>query len=223
MPGEPFSDTAGTVAVRGFLHRPAKPSGDALALTHGAGGNCNGPLLVAVAEAFAAAGFTVLRYDLPFRQQRAFGPPRGAGDADRAGVVAAVGALRKMVKGRIFAGGHSYGGRMTSMVGAVTADFADALLLFSYPLHAPGRPERPRTAHLPNIKMPVLFIHGTKDGFGSIDEMESARQLIPARTGLLIVENAGHDLGWGARAKRRDEALPRRVLEGLQALLAKRQ
>jgi uncharacterized protein len=219
MPGEPFSDTAGTVAVRGVLHRPAKPNGDALALTHGAGGNCNGPLLVAVAETFADAGFIVLRYDLPFRQQRAFGPPRGAGDADRAGVVAAVGALRKMVKGRILAGGHSYGGRMTSMVAAETPNFADALLLFSYPLHAPGRPERPRSAHLPNLKMPVLFIHGAKDGFGSIDEMESARKLVPAPTSLLIVENAGHDLGWGARAKRRDETLPQTVLAELRRLL----
>lgn len=222
MPAEPFSDTAGTVGVRGFLHRPAKPNGDALALTHGAGGSCNAPLLVAVAETFATAGFTVLRYDLPFRQQRALGPPRGAGETDLAGVVAAVGALRKMVKGRILAGGHSYGGRMTSMVAAETADFADALLLFSYPLHAPGRPERPRIAHLPNLKMPVLFIHGTKDGFGSVAEMESARKLIPGPTSLLIVENAGHDLGWGARAKRRDETLPKQVLEQTQRLLAGR-
>lgn len=219
MPGEPFSHASGAVAVRGFLHRPAKAIGDALALTHGAGGNCNGPLLVALAEAFAAAGVTVLRYDLPFRQQRAFGPPRGAGDADRAGVVAAAGTLRNLLKGRILAGGHSYGGRMTSMVAVEDPKFADALLLLSYPLHAPGRPERPRTSHLPEIKMPVLFIHGTKDGFGSIEEMEDARKLIPAKTSLLIVENAGHDLGWGARAKRRDESLPQKVLEQARILV----
>ena len=73
---EPFSEER----LRGFLHRPERASGDAIALTHGAGSNCQAPLLIAVAEEFAAAGFTVLRFDLAFRQARPSGPPR-PGDA----------------------------------------------------------------------------------------------------------------------------------------------
>src|SRR6476469_1596420 len=107
---EPPSDTAGTPAVRGFLHRPAKPSGDGLVLTHGAGGNCNAPLLVALAEKFAEQGWMVLRCDLPFRQTRPTGPPRGNGSEDRDGLRRAVQVLRELVpeRGRVFLGGQSY-------------------------------------------------------------------------------------------------------------------
>src|SRR6202022_1145002 len=88
-------------SVRGFLHRPQQPSGDAIALTHGAGSNCQAPLLLAVAEAFSAAAFTVLRFDLPFRQARPGGPPR-PGDAalDRQGIRAAATVLRRFAAGR---------------------------------------------------------------------------------------------------------------------------
>src|SRR5438067_6570550 len=101
--------------VEGFLHRAQSPSSDALVLTHGAGGNAQMPLLVAVAEAFAGAGFTVLRCNLPFRQMRSFGPPR-PGDAarDRLGLKHAIAAIRKLQSGklrRLFVGGQSYGGR----------------------------------------------------------------------------------------------------------------
>src|SRR5512133_1293485 len=95
-------------AVRGFLHRPEQASADGLVLTHGAGGNAGMPLLAAVAEAFAAAGVTVLRCDLPFRQKRPHGPPSPAGAAgDRAGLREAVAAVRAIVPGRIFLGGQS--------------------------------------------------------------------------------------------------------------------
>src|ERR1043166_2346985 len=113
---EIFSRTDLDPPVQGFLHRPESPSGDGLVLTHGAGGNAQMGLLVALAEAFAGAGFTVLRCDLTFRQARSFGPPR-PGDAarDRAGLKNAVAAMRKLASGRIFLGGQSYGGRQASM------------------------------------------------------------------------------------------------------------
>jgi len=84
---ESFADTSLDPAVRGFVHRPAMPAEDGLVLTHGAGSNARAPLLVALAEAFADAGITVLRCDLPYRQSRSFGPPR-PGDAacDREGL-----------------------------------------------------------------------------------------------------------------------------------------
>src|SRR5436190_13537124 len=106
--------------VRGFLHRPgSQPVEGAagLVLTHGAGGNCNAPLLVAAAAAFSAAGLQVLRIDLPFRQRRPTGPPSPAGAAvDRAGLRQAVAALRTIVSGPITLGGQSYGGRQATML-----------------------------------------------------------------------------------------------------------
>jgi hypothetical protein len=206
-----FTEPSFDPPVRGFLHTPDSPTGPALVLTHGAGGNAHMPLLVTLAGAFADAGFTVLRCDLSFRQQRSFGPPR-PGDAtrDRHGLKNAITAVRDLggVK-RLFIGGQSYGGRQASMLLAED-QVADGLLLLSYPLHPPGKPDRARTQHLPQIKVPVMFVHGTHDPFGTVEEIEAARKLIPAKTLLVPVEGAGHDLGFKAKSKR--ESLPSLVV-----------
>src|SRR3989442_15578315 len=100
-----------TEGVRGFLHRPDGAARAGLVLTHGAGGNCNAPLLVAAATAFCAAGLEVLRIDLPFRQRRPSGPPSPSGaPVDRAGLRQAVAALRAIASGPILLSGQSYGG-----------------------------------------------------------------------------------------------------------------
>jgi predicted alpha/beta-hydrolase family hydrolase len=139
--------------------------------------------------------------------------------------------MRKLVSGRIFVGGQSYGGRQASMLlaedgktftteetgvhrGTATEGRSpqrhshrtqvDGLLLLSYPLHPPAHPEKPRTQHLPDLHVPTLFVQGTKDPFGTIEEIESARKLIPARTEILRVEGAGHDLGFVGKKKRED-------------------
>jgi hypothetical protein len=208
---EPFADEHdGEPSVRGFLHRAAHPSGalrlrsgqDVLVVTHGASGNCRGPMLVALAECFAAAGVTVLRYDLSFRQARASGPPSPASaDRDQAGIRRAVVLMKERcertewgVGGRVFAGGQSYGGRQTTMVAAADPALVDGLLLLSYPLHPPGRPAQLRTGHFPDLRNPALFVSGTKDAFGSIDEIEAAVKLIPARVEIMPVEGAAHSL-----------------------------
>src|SRR3954454_23370368 len=207
---ERFSDTSSDPPVHGFLHRPESSSGDGLILTHGAGGNAQSGLLQALAEAFAASGVVVLRCDLPFRQLRHFGPPRPAEAArDRQGLRKAIFAMRKIASGRVFLGGQSYGGRQASMLLA-EEKLVDGLLLLSYPLHPPGHPEKLRTQHLPNLHVSTLFLQGTRDPFGTIEEIESARKLIPAKTFLLQVEGAGHDLGFKGKAKR--EELPGVVL-----------
>src|ERR1700684_2087778 len=181
--------------VRGVLHTPAQPNGEAFALTHGAGSNCNAPLLQILSRAFAEAGYAVLRYDLPFRQQRPKGPPFPAAAArDREGVAQAVDTLRQIVKGRIFAGGHSYGGRQTAMAASERPAMADALLLLSYPLHPPAKPDQMRTAFFPELRTPALFVHGSDDPFGSLPELASALKLIRASTELLPVERSAHDL-----------------------------
>jgi len=208
---EVFTDASADPLVRGFLHRPVQPAYDALVLTHGAGGNCKGPLLVALAEAFANAGMAVLRCDLPFRQFRSFGPPRpGQAARDRQGLKTAVAAVRKLVRGRIFLGGHSYGGRQASILCAEEPGLVQGLLLSSYPLHPPGKPDQLRTQHLPKLAVPALFVQGTRDPFGSIAEMESALKLIPTKTVLLKVDGAGHDLGFKGKAKL--DTLPSAVL-----------
>ena len=100
------------------------------------------------------------------------------------------------------------------MLCADEPELVDGLLLLSYPLHAPSRPDRPRIQHLPSLKTPALFVHGTRDPFGSIEEMQLTLKLIPAKTKLLPVNNAGHDLGF--KGKSGNEELPGRVLEEFQ-------
>jgi uncharacterized protein len=225
-------DSSVQPGIRGFLHTPEIPSGQGLVLTHGAGGNAQAPLLRALADTFTQAGFMVLRCDLPFRQTRSFGPPGPADGAhDRAGVKNAITAIRKLMGAsiltgaarsgdfppsdpdrsvaRVFVGGHSYGGRQASMLCAEEPDLAPGLLLLSYPLHPPRRPEQQRTQHLPDLRTPTLFVHGTRDPFGTLEEIERALKMIPARTKLLTVEGAGHDLGF--KGKARKEELPERI------------
>ena len=239
-----FADNAADPKVRGYLHAPAAANGSGLVLTHGAGSNAQTPLLVAVAEAFSAAGFTVLRCDLPYRQIRSFGPP-GPSDAarDRAGLRNAVAALTKGLgvkelgapgladfarpgdsgpidpsPRKIYLGGHSYGGRQASMLCAEQPDLVAGLLLMSYPLHPPRKPEQQRTQHLPDLRTPTLFVHGTRDPFASTAELEQALKMIPAKTTLLSIEGAGHDLGFKGKAKQ--EELPKKILSEFTQLLS---
>jgi predicted alpha/beta-hydrolase family hydrolase len=208
-----FSDLSAEPAVRGFLHEPAQASGDGLVLTHGAGANCQSKLLIALADAFSNAGYLVLRCDLPFRQSRPHGPPLPAMAArDREGLRRAVDMLRSKTSGRIFLGGHSYGGRQGSMLVAEQPQLVAGLLLLSYPLHPPRKPAQLRTAHFPQLKTPSLFVHGGRDPFGSHDEMKAALTLVPARTMLLEIESAGHEL----LGKKAQEDLPARIVEAFQ-------
>ena len=212
-----FVDPTVDPPIRGFLHVPETPNGDTLVLTHGAGGNAQAPLLRALADTFAKAGYTVIRCDLPYRQARSFGPP-GPGDAarDRAGLKNAVAEMKKLVTGRVFLGGHSYGGRQSSMLCTEEPDLVAGLLLLSYPLHPPRRPEQQRTQHLPDLRTPTLFVHGTRDPFGSIEEIERAIKMIPAKTKLLAVEGAGHDLGF----KGKKEDLPKQIVSAFRVFFA---
>lgn len=192
---EEFKDDSSVDApVRGFLHRAPGADADGLILTHGAGANCQSPLLKALADAFCAAGVTVLRCDLPFRQARPHGPPLRTAEKDQEGLRAAVEAMRLQTTGSIFLGGHSYGGRQASMLAASAPELVKRLLLLSYPLHPPKRPDQMRTTHFPSLQVPALFVSGERDGFGSKVEMESAIQLIPAQTELLMIAGAGHEL-----------------------------
>ena len=228
-----FVDDSLEPHVRGLLDRPLTPEStaapgeialepDALILTHGAGSNSRAPLLVAVARAFAQAGFTVLRLDLPFRQMRPHGPPLGRSVQDREGLRNAVVALRKLgfgSRGRVFLGGHSYGGRQATMLASSDGALVDGLLLLSYPLHPPHRPSELRTGHFVELRTPGLFVHGSRDPFGSLEEMNSALSLIPAPNSLLPVEGVGHDLGFRRVGGHAASELPRAVVAAFTALM----
>jgi uncharacterized protein len=190
-----FADAAAEPTVRGSLHEPAEPNGCVLVLTHGAGGNCQSKLLTAMSETFAAAGFTVLRFDLPFRTERRFGPPSPASAArDRDGLRRAVVLMKEKSRGAIFLGGHSYGGRQATILLSEEPQLVAGLLLFSYPLHPPGKPTQLRTSHFPKLRTPALFVHGTRDPFGAIEELDLALRLVPAKHRILQVDDAAHDL-----------------------------
>jgi uncharacterized protein len=209
----------GTVSVRGYLHVPPNASGNGLVLTHGAGTDCRSPLLVVLATAFSEAGLTVLRCDLPFRQLQPYGPPRGMAERDQQGLRRAVEAMRRRVPGCVFLGGHSYGGRQGSILAASEPGLVDALLLLSYPLHPPKDPAQLRTAHFAALRTPVLFVHGTRDGFGTVDEMRAAMKLIPARTQFFPIERAGHEL----IAPRDRTDLPKTIVAAFLAFVRARQ
>ncbi len=237
-----FNDSAVEPKVRGFLHLPDAPNGNGLVLTHGAGSNAQAPLLVALADVFCSAGLTVLRCDLPYRQSRSFGPP-GPGDAarDRAGLKNAIAALANelgapflasfarsgdlpqgasaLPSPKIFLAGHSYGGRQSSMLCAELSKeesgLVAGLLLLSYPLHPPRKPEQQRTQHLPDLRTPTLFVSGTRDPFGSISDLERALKMIPAKTHLLPIEGAGHDLGFKGKGKK--EQLTQQIFAAFSA------
>jgi predicted alpha/beta-hydrolase family hydrolase len=149
--------------------------------------------MVAVADAFAEAGYCVLRWDLPFRQSRPRGAPGGSGERDRDGIRLAAQELRRLCRGvPFYLAGQSYGGRQSSMVAAEDPGVADGLLLLSYPLHPPGKPAQLRVEHFPKLRVPALFVHGTRDPFGSVEELQQALKLIHAKAKLEVVAGAGH-------------------------------
>jgi len=121
--------------------------------------------------------------------------------------------MKNQFAGPAFVGGSSYGGRQASMVVAAEPALVEGLLLLSYPLHPPGRPAQLRTAHLPSLRTPTLFISGTKDAFGSIEELESAIKLIPARTMLVAIEGAPH----GLMQKSKQDEVPELVVREFQS------
>jgi predicted alpha/beta-hydrolase family hydrolase len=180
--------------IAGAVHQPDDDPRGVVVLTHGAGGSRDSPLLQQTCDEWARRGWLAVRYNLPFRRRRLKGPPSGSPAADRAGVAQAIAVCRTLADGPLVAGGHSYGGRLTSMVVAAGEADVGVLTLFSYPVHPPGKPERARTEHLPDIGVPTVFTHGTSDPFGTAAELRDAVALISAPTEIVLVTGARHDL-----------------------------
>jgi predicted alpha/beta-hydrolase family hydrolase len=180
--------------IAGVAHQPERSPAGVVVLTHGAGGDRESQLLQQVCDEWARRGWLAVRYNLPYRRRRPKGPPSGSAAGDREGIVEAITLCRGLSGGPLIAGGHSYGGRQTSMVVAAGEVPVDVLTLFSYPVHPPGKPERPRTEHLPDIRVPTVFTHGTSDPFGTPDELRDAAALVAAPTEVVEITGARHDL-----------------------------
>lgn len=159
----------------------------ALLLAPGASATRDHPSLVAVEDALRPVGVPVDRIDLPSRKATAVVLGLVVEGA------AALAARTGLEPGRLLLGGRSFGGRMCSMA---VADGLPALglVLVSYPLHPPGRPEKSRTEHLPRLTVPCLFVSGTRDSFGSRDELEAATATIPGPVTHVWIEGGDHGL-----------------------------
>lgn len=181
--------------IAGIAHEPAGTPAGVVMLTHGAGGSRESPLLIRICDEWAGRGWLAVRYNLPYRRRRPKGPPSGSAAGDRDGIVEALTLARTLADGPVIAGGHSYGGRQTSMVVAENPELVELLTLFSYPLHPPGKPDRLRTEHFGAITVPTVFTHGTSDPFGSIEEVRAAARSIPGPVEILEITGARHDLG----------------------------
>jgi predicted alpha/beta-hydrolase family hydrolase len=158
----------------------------------GAGSSASSPSLVAIEEALAP--MPVQRRDFPYRREGRKAPDRPpkllacvVEEAERLRDTAGVAA------NRILLGGRSMGGRICSMAVADGLPAA-GLVLISYPLHPPGRPERLRIEHLPALDVPCLFISGTRDTFGTPAELEEHTAVIPGEVTHVWIEGKGHDL-----------------------------
>ena len=164
-----------------------------IVLAHGAGAGKDHPWMHRVVRAFATHGVTALTFNFPYIDA-------GRSAPDRAPVLEAHYAnvwkeLVRGAKGPLFAGGKSMGGRIASQVAAQGGfDPAPAgLIFFGYPLHPPNQPSKRRDEHLPKIEAPVLFLHGTRDPFGTPDEMQSLVAGLPRAT-LHLIDGGDHSL-----------------------------
>ena len=160
-----------------------------LALTHGAGGTLDTPSLRAYAEAMASRGVRVVRFNLPYAEAGRKSP--GPKERDEACWRAVATALRPQTA-RLLLGGRSYGGRMASQAVAAGAP-CDGLVFLAYPLHPPGKTEALRTAHLAAIRVPMLFLQGTRDPFAEPTLLAHAIDAL-ARATLHRVEGGDHAL-----------------------------
>ena len=184
-------------------------------LAPGAGADRNTPQLVAVDEALQGSGWVVERMDFPYRREGRRAPDRPP--VLLAAVRSAAEALIErsgVPPERLFLGGRSMGGRICSVAVAEGLPAA-GLILVSYPLRPPGRPDKEaeRTRHFPDLRVPCLFVSGTRDAFGGPDELEGAAAAIPGPVTFAWIEGADHGL------RRRDDQVASHVLEWVARLL----
>lgn len=185
-----------------------------LLLAPGASASRDQPALVAIDGAATASGAVVERMDFPYRKAGRRAPDREPVLLDTVRTeAAALAAAAGLAPARLVLGGRSMGGRICSMAVADGLPCL-ALVLVSYPLHPPGRPERLRTAHFPSLRLPCLFLSGTKDAFGSPVELERETAAIPGTVSHLWLEGKDHGL------RGCDDRVAEKVVSWLEGVVA---
>jgi predicted alpha/beta-hydrolase family hydrolase len=202
--------------VSGLLQIPGQPHA-CLALAHGAGAGMRHPFLWAVAAGLAERGIATLRYQFPYmeRGSRRPDPPRLAQATVRAAVVAA----RRSFPGMpLFAGGKSFGGRMTSQAQAESPlPDVRGLIFLGFPLHPPGRLSDERGAHLSDVHVPMLFLQGTRDDFASLSLLQPLVERLGPRATLALLAEADHSFHVPARTGRKNDAILSEMLDRVAA------
>ncbi len=207
------------VRVSGLLQTPARARAGYV-LAHGAGAGMTHPFMAAVAEGLAARGIATLRTQFPSmeRGSKRPDPPKLAQAAVRAAVAAAHSALPQLP---LIAGGKSFGGRMTSQAQAeAPLPGVRGLAFFGFPLHAAGRPSAERGRHLVDVKVPMLFLQGTRDALASLDQLKPLCRSLGRRATLKLFADADHSFHVPARAGRTDAQVLDDVLDAFAAWVA---
>ena len=182
-------------------------------MAHGAGAGMKHPFMEAVAKGFSAHDIATLRYEFPYMERGSKRPDTPA--VAKARVREAVAEAARRAPGvALFAGGKSFGGRMTSQAQADEAlPGVRGLVFLGFPLHAPGKPSDERAAHLEKVQVPMLFLQGTRDEFAQLDLLEGVVKKLGSRATLELFDDADHSFHVPARSGRKDAEVRSEVLE----------
>jgi predicted alpha/beta-hydrolase family hydrolase len=190
-------------ALEGLWYRPAAARA-CLVLAHGAGAGMTHRSMAAITDGLADRGIATLRFQFPYMQRGSRRPDSPA--IAQAAVRAAVAEGRRRADSLpLFAGGRSFGGRMTAEAqAAAPMDGIRGLIFFAFPLHPAGKPSDARAARLGQIAVPMLFLQGTKDTLADLDLLRPVIAALGARASLELAEEADHSFHVPARSGRRD-------------------
>jgi len=206
--------------VSGLLLVPPKASA-CYVLAHGAGAGMTHPFLAAVAAELYGRNIATLRYQFPYMEAKSKRPdaPKLAQATVRAAVEEAA---RFTPKLPLLAGGKSFGGRMTSQAQAAEPlPNVRALVFLGFPLHAPGTPSRERGAHLADIRIPMLFLQGTRDALADLNQLKPLIASLGKRATLKLFENADHSFHVPAKIGRKDSEIMAEMMDDFSAFAAK--
>jgi predicted alpha/beta-hydrolase family hydrolase len=195
VPSVSFPVAVGAASVTARVYEASGPQIEAtLIIAHGAGAGQHSPFMIAFAEALAARGIDAVTFNFLYTEQKRGMPDKPA--VLEACYLAAIDATRREISSArhaLFIGGKSMGGRIATQVAAGDATLPlTGLVLLGYPLHPPGKPEKRRDAHLPDVKRPMLFVQGSRDTFGTPGELSPILEALSPRPELQVVEGGDH-------------------------------
>jgi predicted alpha/beta-hydrolase family hydrolase len=203
-----------TTRVSGLMQRPASAKW-CFVLAHGAGADMRHAFMTAVADDLAARGIASLRYQFPFAERQAKRPDSAhLAHATVRAAVAAAGELAADLP--LIAGGKSFGGRMTSQAQAAGAlPSVRGLAFLGFPLHAPKEPSVARAEHLFQVRIPMLFLQGTRDALAQLELIQPLAERLGARATLTLLPDADHSFHVPARTGRSDSQVRDTMLTAL--------